>query len=158
MRYSTIIVDDEYPARVLLNDYVTKVPSLEVAGIFKNALEASSFLQVNDVDIVFLDIQMPGLSGIDFIRSLTHPPKVILTTAYADYALEGFEISATDYLLKPIRFERFLVAVNKAIHSIRNERKQTDPRTIIKIKADQKVVNLHLISVERLNPMGIDYV
>ncbi len=148
--YSAIIVDDEYPARVLLNDYLSKIPSIHVAGIFKNALEASSFLQDNKVDMLFLDIQMPGLSGIELIRSLPVPTRIILTTAYPDYALEGFELSVTDYLLKPIRFERFLTAVNKAIHSLRTENASSENRTIIKIKADQKV---HLV-----NPDDILYI
>ena len=111
-----IIVDDEPLAIEILESYVSKIDQLEIAGTFRNAVSAFAFLQQNTVDLIFLDIQMPKLSGIDFLRTLKNPPKVILTTAFRDYALDGFELEVVDYLLKPIPFERFLKAVAKVLH------------------------------------------
>ncbi|BDD06950.1 LytR/AlgR family response regulator transcription factor [Aureibacter tunicatorum] len=117
-----IIVDDEQLARKLLESYVEKLPNVELLGMFKNPLEAISFLRDNDVDLMFLDIQMPDLKGTDLLRSLSVKPKVILTTAYQEYALEGFELGVADYLLKPISFERFLSAVNKVEERMNSSR------------------------------------
>lgn len=111
-----IIVDDEPLAIEILESYVSKIDQLEIAGTFRNAVSAFAFLQQNTIDLIFLDIQMPKLSGIDFLRTLKNPPKVILTTAFRDYALDGFELEVVDYLLKPIPFERFLKAVAKVLH------------------------------------------
>ena len=111
-----IIIDDEPLAIEILESYVSKIDQLEIAGTFRNAVSAFAFLQQNTIDLIFLDIQMPKLSGIDFLRTLKNPPKVILTTAFRDYALDGFELEVVDYLLKPIPFERFLKAVAKVLH------------------------------------------
>lgn len=111
--YKCIIVDDEEPARLLLNDYCEKIENLEVVGIFKSPLQCIETLEKEPIDILLLDINMPDISGIDFLKSLTVKPKVILTTAYRDYAVEGFELEVSDYLLKPIEFHRFLKAINK---------------------------------------------
>lgn len=108
-----LIIDDELPAREILQKHISGVESLELAGSCTNAVEALSFLQSNSVDLLFLDIQMPHILGTNFIRTLKNPPKVIFTTAYRKYAIEGFELDAVDYLLKPISFDRFLKAVNK---------------------------------------------
>jgi DNA-binding LytR/AlgR family response regulator len=110
-----IIVDDEPLAIEILESYVTKVEQLKLAGTFRNAVSAFTFLQQQPVDLIFLDIQMPKLSGIDFLKTLKNPPKVIFTTAFRDYAIEGFELEVADYLLKPIPFERFLKAVAKVL-------------------------------------------
>jgi DNA-binding LytR/AlgR family response regulator len=110
-----IIVDDEPLAIEIMESYVQKVDQLERKGSFRNAVTAFSFLQSNPVDLIFLDIQMPKLTGIDFLKTLKNPPKVIFTTAYRDYALEGFELEVVDYLLKPIPFDRFLKAIGKVI-------------------------------------------
>jgi DNA-binding LytR/AlgR family response regulator len=109
-------VDDEPLAIEIMESYVQKVDQLELKGSFRNAVTAFSFLQSNPVDVIFLDIQMPKLTGIDFLKTLKNPPKVIFTTAYRDYALEGFELEIVDYLLKPIPFDRFLKAVGRVIH------------------------------------------
>jgi DNA-binding LytR/AlgR family response regulator len=111
-----IIVDDEPLAIEILESFVTKIDQLHLAGTFRNAIAAFTFLQQNHVDLIFLDIQMPKLSGIEFLKTLKSPPKVIFTTAFRDYAIEGFDLEVADYLLKPISFERFLKAVAKVMH------------------------------------------
>jgi DNA-binding LytR/AlgR family response regulator len=106
-------VDDEPPALAVLQAYLAQVPSTEVVGSCYNAIAAFSVLQSQAVDLIFLDIKMPQLLGTDFLKSLRNPPKVIFTTAYAEYALEGYELDVVDYLLKPISLERFLRALQK---------------------------------------------
>lgn len=108
-----IIVEDEPLAAKVLSDYISQVPFLELNGTFKDAILATDFLRENSVDLIFLDIHLPKLKGMAFLKTLIDPPAVIITTAYHQYAVEGFELNVTDYLLKPFEFERFLVAVNK---------------------------------------------
>lgn len=108
-----IIVEDEPLAAKVLSDYVSQVPFLELTGTFKDAILATEYLRENSVDLIFLDIHLPKLKGMAFLKTLTDPPAVIITTAYHQYAVEGFNLNVTDYLLKPFEFERFLVAVNK---------------------------------------------
>ena len=110
-----LVIDDELPAREILRNHISGIEVLELSGICSNAVEAISFLKDNAVDLLFLDIQMPHLLGTNFLRTLKNAPKVIFTTAYRKYALEGFELDAVDYLLKPISFERFLKGVNKVL-------------------------------------------
>ena len=110
-----LVIDDELPAREILKKHISGVEALELAGVCTNAVEAISFLKDNRVELLFLDIQMPHLLGTNFIRTLKNPPKIIFTTAYRKYALEGFELDAVDFLLKPISFERFLKGVNKVL-------------------------------------------
>lgn len=109
-----IAIDDEKWVLDLLVDNIQQVPYLQLAGRCRNALEAAAVMHSQQVDLLFIDIQMPGINGLQFIQSLTNPPLVIFVTAYKDYALEGFESNAVDYLLKPVSFERFLKACNKA--------------------------------------------
>lgn len=147
MTSSCIIIDDEKPARVLLETYVNKIKQLELLGSFSNALEAADFLSNNKVDIILSDIQMPDLTGIEFVKSLTHKPKIIFTTAYQNYALDGFELSVTDYLLKPIRFDRFLNAINKALDLITLEKDHGKTPLLdstLTIKADHKIHRVKL--------------
>src|SRR5512139_710813 len=108
-----IIVEDEPLAVKVLVDYVSQVPFLELKGSFKDAILATEYLRENSIDLIFLDIHLPKLKGMAFLKTLTDPPAVIITTAYHQYAVEGFNLNVTDYLLKPFEFERFLVAVNK---------------------------------------------
>lgn len=108
-----IIVEDEPLAAKVLSDYISQVPFLKLQGKFKDAILATEFLHSNPVDLIFLDIHLPKLKGMAFLKTLTHPPAIIITTAYHQYAVEGFNLNVTDYLLKPFEFERFLVAVNK---------------------------------------------
>lgn len=109
-----LIVDDEYMARLLLEEYVRKVPQLTLLASCENALEAFHRLKTEQIDILFLDIQMPHLNGLDFVQTLQQKPAIIFTTAYSEHAVEGFRLNAVDYLLKPFSFERFIQAVSKA--------------------------------------------
>lgn len=108
-----VIIEDEPLAVKVLSDYIQQVPFLELKGTFKDAILATGYLRDNNVDLIFLDIHLPKLKGMDFLKSLADPPAVIVTTAYHQYAVEGFNLNVTDYLLKPFEFERFLAAVNK---------------------------------------------
>src|SRR5678815_6029084 len=107
-----IIVEDEPLATKVLVDYVSQVPFLDLQGSFKDAILATEYLHNHSVDLIFLDIHLPRLKGMAFLKTLKHPPAVIITTAYHQYAIEGFDLNVTDYLLKPFEFERFLVAVS----------------------------------------------
>ncbi|OQP57308.1 DNA-binding response regulator [Niastella vici] len=118
-----IAVDDEKWVLDLLVDNISRVPFLQLAGRCKNALEAIELLHREEVDLIFLDIQMPGLNGIQFVQSLQHPPMIVFVTAYKEHAWEGFELAAVDYLLKPVSFERFLKACNKAHELFRLQQK-----------------------------------
>jgi DNA-binding LytR/AlgR family response regulator len=112
-RLDCLIVEDEPLAAVVLEDYIAQVPSLHYVGRCPDAIHAAELLNSQSVDVVFLDIQLPGIKGLDFLRGLSNPPQAILTTAYTEYALEGYNLNAVDYLLKPFSFERFLQAVQK---------------------------------------------
>ncbi len=114
MKLRTIAIDDEPLALRLVSDYISKTPFLEQVGAFDNPLDAIDFLSTESADLIFVDIQMPDLTGIEFARSLENTPKIIFTTAYEKYALEGFKLNAIDYLLKPFSYEEFLKAAQKA--------------------------------------------
>lgn len=114
MSLKVLIADDEPIARDILTEYVSKVPTLELVGACSNALEVFAMLNKQGVDLLLLDINMPEVTGVDLLRSLKEPPMVIFTTAYSEYAIESYELNAIDYLLKPIAFDRFIKAVNKA--------------------------------------------
>lgn len=118
MSLTCYIIDDEPLAIEVIESHVSKIDGLEVKASFQNAVKAFQELRNNTVDVLFLDIQMPRLTGIEFLRTLKNPPKVIFTTAYREYALEGFELDVVDYLLKPVSFERFLKSVNKVFDSV----------------------------------------
>src|SRR5881275_1059095 len=108
-----IIIEDEPLAVKVLADYVSQVPFLDLQATFKDAILATDYLREHAVDLIFLDIHLPKLKGMAFLKTLVHPPAVIITTAYHQYAVEGFNLNVKDYLLKPFEFERFLIAVNK---------------------------------------------
>ncbi|PQJ76817.1 LytR/AlgR family response regulator transcription factor [Polaribacter glomeratus] len=139
MNVSCLIIDDEPSSQNVLKSFIQKIEYLELVHVCNNALEALEYLKNNTVDLVFLDINMPQLSGIDFYKSLKNPPKVIFTTAYSAHALEGFEVDATDYLLKPFSFQRFIKAVTKVkdLNDVKID--------YIIVKADKK---LHQIKIE----------
>jgi two-component system, LytTR family, response regulator len=159
-----LILDDEPPAREIIKQYITDTPMLQLCGECGNAIQAISFLQQHEIDLIFLDIRMPQLSGTDFLKTLSHPPKVIFTTAHPEYALEGYELDAMDYLLKPIRFDRFLKAVNKAYQQtiIRNitERSTVEPvqkDPFVYFRADRKMMKVMLSDILYIESMK-DYV
>ena len=144
-------MDDEPPAREILKQHIAGVEALELVGTCNNAVEAISFLKDHPADLLFLDIQMPQLLGTNFIRTLKSPPKVIFTTAYRKYALEGFELDAVDYLLKPISFERFLKGVNKVLQinspaahtpATNNENLKEPANSFLYFRADRKMVKV----------------
>ena len=142
-----IIVDDEPLALDVLETYIEQMPEIELIQRCENAFEANEALKNNEIDIMFLDIQMPQLTGIDFVRSLRNPPCVIFTTAYPDYAVEGFELDAIDYLLKPISLERFMKAVNKVSEKIATRNQESsqvpeDDSNYFFVKADKKLVKV----------------
>jgi DNA-binding LytR/AlgR family response regulator len=116
MKYKCIIVDDEPLARELIASHLAHFDNFELVASFENALKAYAFLESNMIDLMFLDIEMPLLKGNDFLKKLKNPPKVIFTTAYREYALEGYELNVIDYLLKPITFDRFFVSIEKFKH------------------------------------------
>lgn len=145
-----LVIDDEPPAREILKQHIAGVEALELAGTCANAVEAISFLKDHSVDLIFLDIQMPQLLGTNFIRTLKSPPKVIFTTAFRKYALEGFELDAVDYLLKPISFERFLKGVNKVVLQINfpadqspvKENQKEQANSFLYFRADRKMIKV----------------
>ena len=149
-----IIVDDDPMARDVIRRYIEKVPLLQLVGECGNAIDAIVFLHNEPVDLIFLDIRMPHLTGTDFVKSLRNIPKVIFTTAYKEYALEGFELDVVDYLLKPIRFDRFLRAVSKAFPQKKEElsgnatslavQDKKISSGFIYLKADRKMIKLML--------------
>ncbi|MEO9965247.1 MAG: LytTR family DNA-binding domain-containing protein [Reichenbachiella sp.] len=149
MKLKCIIVDDEPLAIEVIESYVDRIESLELVGKFRNAVKAFDFIQSAEaVDLIFLDIQMPKLTGIEFLKTLQHPPKVIFTTAYREYALEGFELEVMDYLLKPISFDRFMKAVSKVIsQTIGSEAEVSankDGDDFIFFKCDKKNIKVSL--------------
>lgn len=158
-----LVVDDEPPARELISRYIAELPHLVLAGECGNALQAIALLQQQPVDLMFLDIRMPQLNGNELLKTLKHPPKVIFTTAYPEYALEGYELDITDYLLKPIPFERFLKAVNKAFPhgqpatspSIKPAEKSQE--AFVYFRADRKMVKVMLDDIIYIESMK-DYV
>lgn len=147
-----LIIDDEPAARDILKTYITDCPDTEVAGICEDALEARSWLENNSADLLFVDINMPKLSGLGLIKTLHYPPQIILTTAYSEHAVDGFELGVTDYLLKPFSFERFL----KAIDKVRQQLKTNAEHGSITIKADGKLFRIDFEDVLFVESQG-DY-
>ncbi len=141
-----LVIDDEPIARQGLANYVEQTPFLRQQGSCKNALEASQLLQQERIDLILLDIQMPGITGLDFLKSLRNPPLVIFTTAYREYALEGYELNIVDYLVKPISYPRFLKAAHKAYeihqHQHAHAGKQDSGQDYFFIKSDHKYLKI----------------
>lgn len=163
--FSCIIIDDEELARNLLENFIGRLPHLELLGKFSNPLEALSCLREVSVDLIFLDIQMPEMTGIEFLKTLSKAPSVIFTTAYDRYALESYELSVVDYLLKPFSFTRFLQAVNKATELIQLRGKAKNeilpvaapdssvPPAFLLIKAEHKLHRLFLNDIIYIQSM-----
>lgn len=163
-----LIIDDEPPAREIIRRYVQEIPTLQLMGECANAIQALTVLQQHPIDLLFLDIRMPQLNGTDFIKTLKNPPRVIFTTAFSEYALEGYELDVVDYLMKPIRFDRFLKAVNKAfplngataplkpqvVAAVVEEKKN---ESFVYFRADRKMVKVMLDDILYIESMK-DYI
>jgi DNA-binding LytR/AlgR family response regulator len=150
-------VDDEPMARDVVRRYIQKIPTLKLMSEFGNAIDATIFLQEQPVDMIFLDIKMPQLNGTEFVRSLRNVPKIIFTTAHKEYAFEGFELDVVDYLLKPIRFDRFLKAVNKAfpqkqqeieMHGFVTNEETKTATSFIYLRVDRKMIKVLLADIQ----------
>jgi len=151
MKLRCLAIDDEPMALDIITDYIKKTPFLELTGVYRNSIKALDYLQQNKVDLIFLDINMPDLTGIQFLKSLLHQPLVIFTTAYSEYAVESYDFAAVDYLLKPIEFERFLKAANRTL-----EKYQLLNRDIISQKTvDDKIEFMMIKSGQDLHKIKI---
>lgn len=155
-----LIVDDEELARTLLRNFIGRLPHLEVVGSCKNPLEAMQVLGEKPVDLMFLDIQMPELTGIEFLKALPGKPLVVFTTAYPEYALEGYQLDVIDYLLKPFSFERFVQAVHKATEWIKLKSGRATPedqpeekKDYVLVKAEHKIHKLFLKDIRYIQSM-----
>lgn len=164
MKIRCLIVDDEPLAQDILETYIQKVPDLELVGKCPNAVEARQVLKTEQINLLFLDIQMPEITGLDFMKSLNNPPNVIFTTAYANYAVEGFNLNAVDYLLKPISFDRFLKAINKienklgsGINNGGQDSGINDPDDYVFVKTDKKMVKVKYKDIQYIEGLK-DYV
>ena len=154
---SCIAIDDEPLALKQIVQYIDKTPYLALVDQFENALQAMSFLQDNEVDLMFVDINMPDLSGMEFVKSLTNPPGVIFTTAYSEYAIEGFKVAAIDYLLKPIGYSDFLKAAERAKERIKPkidvpESVKSDDQFLF-IKSEYKILRIELSDIKFVEGM-----
>lgn len=165
MSLKALIIDDEPLAHKVIQQYAADVDFIEIVGSCHLATEAFNFLKQQAVDLIFLDINMPKLKGLDFLRILQHPPLVIITSAYEEYALESFELDVCDYLLKPFRFDRFLKAVNKAFVIFQRENGSSTPienvghptnreETQLFIKADKRYINIQISDIFYLESYG----
>jgi len=158
MNINCLIIDDEPSSQMVIKTFVNRIEFLRLSGVCNNTIEAISELNRNPtIDLLFLDINMPKISGLSFYKSLQHPPLVIFTTAYPEYALEGFEVNATDYLLKPFSFDRFFIAVNKAVEKINSKTSRTTQEDFIIIKSDKKLHKITLNDIYYIEAFG-DYV
>jgi DNA-binding LytR/AlgR family response regulator len=152
--YSCLIVDDEQLARKLLEEFVQKVPGLELKGSCKNPLEAMDILQNENIDILLLDIQMPELTGVEFLKTLKNKPTTIFTTAYSEYAVEGYQLDVIDYLVKPFSLDRFIQAINKAIGQIELKKKaelkgdDQGLKEFLLLHADHKIYKVKLEEIQ----------
>jgi two-component system, LytTR family, response regulator len=161
-KINCLIVDDEPPAREVITRYIANVPMLHLAGECSNAIQALSFLQSHPVDLLFLDIRMPQLNGNDLLKIIKNPPKVIFTTAHAEYALEGYDLDVADYLLKPVQFERFLKAVHKATQNVQlagdlAPSVEISQEAFVYFRADRKMVKVMLKNILYIESMK-DYI
>jgi len=155
MKISCIIVDDEPLSRDVLIKYIADTPQLELRATLDNAIRAMDYLNQNEIDLVFLDINMPKLSGVNLVKSLVNPPLIVFTTAYPQFAVDGFELDAIDYLLKPFSFERFLKAVNKVSDKLSKTEKPE--QNYLVIKADKKLHRIKQDEILYIESAG-DYV
>lgn len=159
MILKTLIIDDEPLAQNVLRKYAEDIKSIEIKGFCKDALEAMEIIEKQPIDLIFLDINMPKLSGIEFLKTLKNPPMVILTTAYTDYAMEGYELNVLDYLVKPFSFVRFLKAVQKAeqqIQLLQKTKAEEKPESVF-IKSNKKTYQVKFSEIVYIEGLG-DYI
>jgi DNA-binding LytR/AlgR family response regulator len=156
MKISALIVDDEPLSQEIIETYLKDLPAIELVKTCNNALEALEALKQHDIQLIFLDINMPMLSGINMVKTLTTPPAIIFTSAYAEYAIDGFNLDAIDYLVKPFSFERFVKAVNKVRDKLGKPATHKSQDFII-IKADKKLYKLDFADISYFNSVD-DYV
>ncbi len=143
MLMTCIIIEDELPAQNIIKNYIRKIPDLELVNTFQTAISANTFLKDNTVDTIFLDINLPDISGLDFIKTIKNPPKIIVTTAYPDYAVSSFELDTiVDYLVKPFSFDRFLKATSKVEKQLNTE--TPIEKEIIYINVDKTIHKLYV--------------
>jgi len=157
MRITCIIVDDEPSSQHVLERFVGNVDFLQLAGVCHDAMEALQKLKEQRIDLMFLDINMPKITGLSFLKSLQNPPEVIITTAYSKYALQGFELNVTDYLLKPFSFDRFFTAVNKVVEKLNHRGNHAPEDPFVLIKADKTLHKVACSSILFVEAFG-DYV
>jgi DNA-binding LytR/AlgR family response regulator len=157
MKTRCIIVDDEPASREILERFISECPGLDLVTSCKNAIEANEIIFRQKVDLIFLDINMPQISGMKFYKSLVNPPYVIFTTAYPEYAVEGFEVNAIDYLLKPFPFDRFLKAVNRASEILHKSQQPANSQDFILLRSDKIIHRIYLNEITHLEAIG-DYV
>ena len=161
MIYKYLIVDDEPLARKLIASHTSKIEGLELIGECASAFEASNLLRIKQADLIFLDIQMPELSGLKFLSTLKHPPSVIITTAFRDYGPEAFELDVVDYLLKPISFERLLKGINKFFYILAVTSSlvvnTNEEEVFVYLRADRKMHKIHLADIIYIESLD-DYV
>lgn len=148
-----IIIEDEIPAQKIILHYINKLPDLEVVNVFNSAIEANRFLNQNTVDLLFLDINLPDISGIDYIKTVKNPPAVIMTTAYPDYAVDSFELpTIVDYLVKPFSFDRFLKAINKAerfvVTDYHSKQEESINNDTLYLNIDKTLHKIHLKDIK----------
>jgi len=155
-----IVIDDEALARKLLINYIEQIPSLELLGTFKNPIEAMELLENETIDVLFLDIQMPQMTGVNFLKTLKQKPFVVFTTAYEQYALEGYVLDVVDYLLKPFSFERFFQAINKVSDRVKLKndsstisKDEAITKDFILVKSEHRVYRMKLNSIDYIQSM-----
>lgn len=151
-----IIIEDEPAAQSILENHISRCPDLRCSGTFADAFSAQAFLDSNPVNLIFLDINLPEMSGVSFLRTLVHPPLVIFTTAYSQYAIDGFDLEVIDFLLKPFSFERFCKAVNKARDRFNNRSGSTIPQKL-SIKSGARIYQISPDDILFIESCG-DYV
>ena len=158
-KINCIIVDDEPTAREILQLYVSKIPDLQLMGVCKNAIEAIDALQSHAVDLIFLDIKMPDISGISLAETIRNKAKIIFTTAYREYAMDGFDLQAVDYLLKPISLERFVQAIQKYRQesAVKLPPTQVSDEDFFFVRSDRKMVRIPLNEIKYIESLS-DYV
>ncbi len=161
--WKCLVADDEPLAREVISKYITRMPSLQLVAECSNAIEVIEAIQEHEVDLIFLDIQMPEISGLDLIKILKNPPSIIITTAFQEYSLEGYELDVVDYLLKPVKFERFVKAITKVFRRSGDntpspvapeDRAETQKESYLYFRTERKTVKVILNDILYVEGMG----